>query len=250
MKTKLLLDKYVKQYEVKDFIKGDPIQFPHGFVQKFDIEIAGFIASMMAYGKRENFINKLNELFSIMENRPYDYVLSYSENNKELSGFNYRFSKDVDFSQVLLILKDLYSQKESLESLFAYSYKSAVSQSSYFQGVIDYFYSRVSLDVTQGFYHLLPNPKNGSAMKRLNMLMRWFVRDGEVDLGIWDFVSKADLFIPLDTHVARLSRELGLLNRNSNDFCSVLELTKELKKFDNEDPVKYDFALFGYGVNN
>ena len=119
-----------------------------------------------------------------------------------------------------------------------------------FQCVVDYFYSRQDIEITKGFYHLLPNPRKKSALKRMNMLMRWFVRKSEVDIGIWNFVNKSELLIPLDTHVAKISRKLGLLKRNDNAYESVIELTNNLKMFDSSDPVKYDFALFGYGVNN
>ena len=120
-----------------------------------------------------------------------------------------------------------------------------------FKVSVDYFYSRVNTsEVTQGFYHLLPNPDKNSALKRMNMMLRWFVREGVVDRGIWKFIDKSELLIPLDVHVGKISRKLGLLTRLNNDFKTVLELTNTLKTFDSKDPVKYDFALFGYGVNN
>ena len=119
-----------------------------------------------------------------------------------------------------------------------------------FQGVVDYFYSKVDKTATNGFYHMLPNPSKKSALKRLNMLLRWFIRNGEVDLGIWTFMDKSELLIPLDTHVAKISRKLGLLKRNDNGYESVIELTNNLKLFNPTDPIKYDFALFGYGINN
>jgi len=119
-----------------------------------------------------------------------------------------------------------------------------------FQVVSDYFYSRVNSNCAgQGFSFMIPNPKNGGAMKRMSMFSRWMVRDGNVDLGIWDFVPKSELVIPLDVHVARVSREMGLLKRSSNDFKAVMELMSNLKVFDSSDPAKYDFAMFGYGVN-
>lgn len=249
LKTKL--DKYVEEYETKDFIKNDPIQFPHRFTSLNDIEIAGFLAAMFAYGKREAFIDKLNILFNIMDNKPYEFVKNFDKKNCCLKGFGYRFAKDSDFIEVFSVLNQLYSEKESIKSLFAYSYDQTKEIKGMLQGVIGYFYARVDAKKAgAGFYHLLPNPAKGSAIKRLNMLLRWFVREGEVDLGIWKFIDKSGLLIPLDIHVSRLSRELNLLKRAQNDFKSVIELTSELKKLDAKDPVKYDFALFGYGVNN
>ena len=172
-------------------------------------------------------------------------------NHLIIKNCDYRFSKDCDLIEVLRILNILYSEKETLESLFKYSYSQKGEVWGMFQGVVDYFYSRVKEDkVTKGFYHLLPNPAKKSALKRMNMLLRWFIRSGCVDIGIWNFVKKSELLIPLDTHSAKIGRKLGLLKRNDNAYESVIELTDNLKTFDSQDPVKYDFALFGYGVNN
>ncbi len=244
---KSYLDELVLKYETPDFIKDDPIQFMHSLTKKEDVEIAGFLASIFAYGKREVFIKKLNILFQKMNKEPLRFVLDFCANNKCLNDFDYRFSSGVDIVQIMLILKELYESGKDLESLFASGYDGNIQNS--LQGVVDYFYSRVSLPVTPGFYHLLPNPSKGSACKRLNMLLRWMVRDGCVDLGIWNFIDKSELLIPLDVHVARVSRNLGILKRNQNDFKAVIELTNVLKTFDPKDPVKYDFAMFGYGVN-
>ena len=245
------LDNYVEQYETKDFIKDDPVQFVHKFKNKNDIEIAGFLASMFAYGKRDAFIERLNYIFSLMENAPYDYVRAFDYKKNNLKNTDYRFSKDCDLIEILKILHILYSESETLESLFEYSYSHNRNVWEMFQGVVDYFYSRVDeKNITQGFYHLLPNPAKKSAMKRFNMLMRWFVRKSEVDIGIWNFIPKSELIIPLDTHVAKISRKLNLLTRNDNGYYSAIEITENLKRLDPNDPIKYDFALFGYGVNN
>ncbi len=250
MILKKQLDDYVKEYETQDFIKDDPVQFIHRFKDKQDIEIAGFIASMFAYGKREVFISKLNYIFNLMENKPLDFVKSFNYKSNNIIKCDYRFSKDCDLVQILKILNTLYNENENLESLFKYSYNTNKNVWNMFQGVTDYFYSRIDLPVTKGFYHLLPNPSKKSALKRMNMLLRWFVRKSPVDIGIWDFIPKAELLIPLDTHVAKISRKLDLLTRNDNGYESVIEITDNLKTFDPLDPVKYDFALFGYGVNN
>ena len=247
---KTQLDRYIEQYETKDFIKDDPVQFVHKFTSKEDKEIAGFIASMFAYGKREVFIDKLNYIFNLMENRTCDYVKSFDYKSNNIKNCDYRFSKDCDLVQIIKILNTLYGEKETLETLFEYSYKQKNDIWTMFQGVVDYFYARQDMEITKGFFHLLPNPAKKSALKRLNMLMRWFIRKSEVDIGIWNFVDKSELLIPLDTHVAKISRKLGLLKRNDNARESVIELTDNLKIFDPNDPIKYDFALFGYGVNN
>lgn len=245
--SKIELEKLTQKYETLDFIKSDPIQFPHRFECAEDIEIAAFLASFFAYGNRIIFIKKLDELFKIMQNQPLKYVLNFDP--KTLKGFNYRFAKDFDIIEVFHILNKLYSKDKGLKALFEYGYGVDNSILTMLQTVSDYFYANVKNEVGQGFYHLIPNPKNKGAMKRMNMFLRWVVRKGPVDLGLWNFIPTSELLIPLDVHVARISREMGLLTRSSNDFKAVLELSGNLKKFDPKDPAKFDFAMFGLGIN-
>ena len=171
---------------------------------------------------------------------------------KILGDFNYRFGKTEDFAQIFYLMKELYEKDGGLSELFKYAYGEVktLRDTRFFKTVTDYFYSRVAEDTAgQGFYFMIPNPENGGAMKRMNMFLRWMVRKPPVDFGIWNFIPQSELLIPLDVHVARVSREMGLLSRSSNDFKAVIELTDNLKNFDANDPVKYDFATFGYGVN-
>jgi len=247
MITKTKLDELAEKYEVEEFIKDDPIQFPHRYKKQEDIEIAAFVSSLFAYGNRKVFIKKLNELFDIMQNKPLQFVLNFEP--QTLTGFNYRFAKDFDIIEVFNILHKLYKEDGGLKSLFEHGYKTNNSISTMLQVVTDYFYSNVKNEVQMGFYHLIPNPNNGGAMKRMNMLLRWLVRKGPVDLGLWDFIPTSELLIPIDVHVARLSREMGLLKRNSNDYKAVLELTNKLKEMNPKDPIRFDFAIFGLGVN-
>lgn len=243
MKNKL--EELREKYETKDFIKDDPIQFLHRFKTLEDIEISGLIASGFAYGKRELFIKKLNILFKIMDEKPLDFILDIENRASELNGFIYRFIKDYDLVCIFRALNKLYSSKSNLRELF---YKSKKEYGS-LQGVVDYFYNFADKNCSQGFYHFMPNPKNNGAEKRLNMYLRWLTRCGEVDLGVWDIYKPSELLIPLDVHVANISRKFNLLNRKSNDMKAVIELTEKLKTFDPDDPVKYDFALFGLGIN-
>ena len=245
MSLKQQLDELVLKYETKDFIKDDPIQFPHRFKEIKDIELAGFIASVFAFGNRKVFIRKLNELFALFQNEPKNFIENFER--KSLKGFNYRFAKEEDVEEIFLVLKKLYSSNSSLEELFKYGYEPKDFHQM-LKVVTDYFYS--NMENTFGAKYLIPDANKNGAMKRVNMLLRWLIRDGEVDLGIWKFIDKSELLIPLDTHVARISREMNLLKRNSNDFKAVKELTNELKIFDKNDPVKYDFAMFGYGIDN
>lgn len=250
MITKTEIDFLAETFETSEFIKDDPVQFPHRFFNEKDIEIAGFIASLVAYGSRKVFIKKLNGLFELAENEPLNFILNFDK--KILGDFNYRFGKTEDFARIFYIMKELYEKDGGLSELFKYAYGEVktLRDTRFFKTVTDYFYSRVAEDnAGQGFYFMIPNPENGGAMKRMNMFLRWMVRKPPVDFGIWNFIPQSELLIPLDVHVARVSREMGLLSRSSNDFKAVIELTDNLKNFDANDPVKYDFATFGYGVN-
>lgn len=247
MITKEEIDKLVQTYETKEFFYDDPVGIPNRFSDKKDKEIAGFIASLVAYGRREVFLKKLAILFEIAQNEPLNFILNFEP--EVLGDFNYRFGKPDDFAQIFNIMRDLYEKEGGLEELFKYGYENQINENMFIP-VTDYFYSKARDNSAQGFRFMLPDARKGSAMKRMCMYLRWMVRKGPVDFGLWDFMPASDLYIPLDTHVARISREMGLLSRNANDFKSVIELTENLKKFDANDPAKYDFALFGYGVNN
>ena len=180
---------------------------------------------------------------NIAQNEPLNFILNFEP--KLIGNFNYRFGKPYDFISIFKILKELYSNSEGLEELFKYGYE----QNKMFETVVDYFYSRTDESVGQGFYHMIPNPRNGGAMKRMCMYLRWMIRKSSVDIGIWDFIKPSELYIPLDVHVGRISRQMGLLKRKANDSKAVKELPENLKKLCPEDPIKYDFAMFGYGVN-
>ena len=249
MITKQELDNLVLKYETKDFIKDDPIQFPHRGKTKEEIELYGFISSLFAYGNRKMFIAKLNDLFARADNDIANYIKNGDFSN--LKGIEYRFAKEDDIIPIFEILHSLYTESKGLEELFEYGFKSASASSkvlSMLKTAVDYFYSRAPKSAGQGFYHMIPNPDNGGAMKRMNMFLRWMVRKPPVDFGIWNFIKPSELLIPLDVHVARVSRSMGLLTRKSNDFKAVMELMANLKNIYPEDPVKYDFAMFAFGV--
>ena len=248
MITKTELDRLVEKYETPDFIKDDPIQFIHKYQVKSDLELVGFISSLFSYGSRKVFIKKLEEILSKANGDITEFVKN--GDFSALKGIEYRFSKDNDIIPIFEILSGLYNESRGLEELFKYGWVSANKTDYYkfFQSVVGYFYSRAPKTAGQGFYHIIPNPVNGGAMKRMNMFLRWMVRKPPVDLGIWKFMEPKDLLIPLDVHVAKVSREMGLLNRKSNDFKAVIELTERLREYSPDDPVKYDFAMFAFGV--
>lgn len=247
MITKTELDKLVEKYENKTFIESDPIQIPHRYKDKEDIEIVAFISALFAYGSRKVFIPKLDELFSKMGEKPLEYIKNGEFSN--LINFNYRFAKENDVIEILKILSKLYNSNETIQTLFRYGYEQKSDIKGMLQVVTDYFYLNSTDNVGEGFYFMLANPKNNGAMKRLNMFLRWLVRKPPVDFGLWDFIPTSELLIPLDTHVAKISREMNLLTRKSNDFKAVLELTDKLKQFDANDPTKYDFAIYAKGIN-
>ena len=247
MITKTELDKLVEKYENKTFIESDPIQIPHRYKDKEDIEIVAFISALFADGSRKVFIPKLDELFSKMGKKPLEYIKNGEFSN--LINFNYRFAKENDVIEILKILSKLYNSNETLQTLFRYGYEQKSDIKGMLQVVTDYFYLNSTDNVGEGFYFMLANPKNNGAMKRLNMFLRWLVRKPPVDFGLWDFIPTSELLIPLDTHVAKISREMNLLTRKSNDFKAVLELTDKLKQFNANDPTKYDFAIYAKGIN-
>ena len=248
MITKNELDKLVEKYEVKTFTESDPSQFLRRFKENNDIEISSFISALFSFGKREAFIEKLNYIFDKMKPSPYEFIISFK--GKEFEGFKYRFIKESDLNELIFCLQKLYKNKKSLKSLFEYGYKTTGNIKGMFKIVSDYFYSNAKNPYTVGFKHLFPNPDKGSAMKRFCMFLRWMVRDGSVDLGLWTFIPKNELIIPLDTHVIQQAQKMDLLNNPKADYKTAEDLTNILKKFDSKDPVKYDFALFGYGIDN
>ena len=250
MITKTELDKLVEKYETPDFIKDDPIQFIYKGKCKQDTELLGFIASAFAFGNRKMFIKTLNKIFTCCDNDLTCYIKNGDFEN--LKGIYYRLYKDNDIIAMFKVLHKLYTESNGLEELFANSYVAdrGDKYDHFLQKVVEYFYQNAPKNIGQGFYHMIPNPINGGAMKKMNMFLRWVIRKSPVDIGIWSFMKPSELYIPLDVHVARQSRDMGLLTRKSNDYNAVKELTENLRKFCPEDPVKYDFAMFAFGVES
>lgn len=245
MISKSELDKLVEKYETKEFIKDDPIQFPHRYKTSSDIEIAGFIASVFSYGNRKIFTKKLAELFDLMENEPTNFIKNNEFKIITEKNVYYRFYKPEDIVLLFSQLSKLYNTSKGLSDLFCDSYD-CNDVDRMIRKVVDYFY----LDISdcKGYKHMIPTGQN-CAMKRMNMFLRWMVRKSDVDLGIWNFIPKSELLIPLDIHVARLSREMQLIKPSkTNNIKTVHKLTTKLKEFDPTDPVKYDFAIFGKGI--
>jgi len=250
MKIKETLDYYVTRYNVSGFIDNDPIQIPHQYQHPQDIEITAFWTAMLAWGQRVTIINKATELFALMGNSPHEFILNHSEKDrKRFLDFKHRTFQPTDTLYFLEFFQQYYRKHERLESAFSQ------------------FITPENEDISpalEGFHNLffdLPDspartrkhvatPARKSTCKRLNMFLRWMVRNDNqgVDFGIWKNINPAQLMIPLDVHVERIARKFGLIKRKQRDWKTVVELTQFLRKLDPNDPAKYDFALFGYGI--
>ncbi len=248
-KLQKLLDDAVERYNRPDFIESDPIQIPHRYAKKEDIEIAGFLASTIAWGQRKTIINNAKRLMDWMDDSPHDFIINHSPRDlKRFEPFVHRTFNSDDCITYLSVLQHIYRDHGGLEPVLldAFQRESTLPGSGWNQFKA-FFFSFSHLPRTRKH---LPDPLNGSAAKRMNMYLRWMVRADScgVDFGIWKSWSAANLYIPLDVHTSNVGRKLGLLERKQNDWKSVVELTNRLKEFDPADPIKYDFALFGLGA--
>ncbi len=249
---KKFLDGKVTEFNKPIFIKDDPICIPHLFSKKQDIEIAGFFAAVFAWGIRKTIINKCKSLLQLMDNAPYDFCINHTDNDlKKLEKFCHRTFNATDLLYFVSFLKFHYSKYNSLEVAF-FNNKTIKQFDNVVESSLNYFYHYFfSLeDVPQRTKKHIASPQKNSSCKRLNMYLRWMVRKDNkgVDFGIWKKISPSQLICPVDVHVARVARHFNLLTRKQVDWDAAISLTEELKKFDNKDPVKYDFALFGLGV--
>jgi uncharacterized protein (TIGR02757 family) len=283
LELKDFLDVKVAQYNRPAFIENDPVCIPHRFIIKQDIEIAAFFAAILAWGKRKTIINKCTDLLQRMDNAPYDFMLHHSDDDlKGLSGFKHRTFNDTDLLYFVAFFKAHYQSSDSLETAFippAFSRPSpfreeflteavpgnenAYASSACYAHELNNpnFEIEQALNYFRTYFFSLPDfptrtikhvssPAQKSTCKRLNMFLRWMVRKDQcgVDFGVWNIIKPAALICPCDVHVDRVARRLGLISRKQTDWQTAVELTLELRKFDAADPVKYDFALFGLGV--
>ncbi|SCY80087.1 TIGR02757 family protein [Flavobacterium caeni] len=250
MKTddlKSFLDEKAALYNRPDFIDSDPIQIPHLFSAKEDIEIAGFLAATIAWGNRKQIIKNAHRMIELMGQAPYDFVMSHTDPQLErLDGFVHRTFNGVDFTTFIRALRNLYEKHGGPEQVFAKHQNAQGLQHAISQFKKTFF----EIEHPTRTQKHLSDPLNNSAAKRLNMYLRWMVRKDNkgVDLGIWKGVSPALLSCPLDVHSGNVARKLGILTRKQNDAKALAELDAQLRFFDPTDPAKYDFALFGLGV--
>lgn len=240
------LDKKVKEYNHPSFIKDDPISIPHLFTKKQDIEISGFFAAIFAWGNRTTIIGKSKELMHRMDDSPYEFIKDHSARDlKKLKGFKHRTFHEDDLYYFIAFLHTHYSKHDSLE--YAFFPIRGLDTEHGLTRFKKYFFSSEHLKRTEKH---ISSPLQKSTCKRLNMFLRWMIRNDNkgVDFGLWKNISPSQLICPIDVHVARVSKKLGLLKRKQVDWLAAIELTDALKKLDKYDPVKYDFALFNLGV--
>ena len=245
---KTLLNRKVAQYNTKSFIKKDPISVPHQFTDSKDIEIIAFLTATLAWGQRKTIIAKGEDLISRMGGSPYNFVMNHSDEDlKNLEGFKHRTFNDTDLLYFVDFFKRHYSVHDSLESAFIpeRGFRSIEDSLIYFE---EKFFNHENAPKRTKKH--VATPARNSACKRLKMFLRWMVRkDGNgVDFGIWKQIPMSELICPIDLHVERTARKLSLITRKPVDWQTALELTESLKKLDKDDPVKYDYALFGLSL--
>lgn len=234
-------------YEQPKFIETDPVQIPHLFTKKEDIEISGFLTATISWGNRKSILKNAHKLVELLGNSPYDFVINHTkEDLKSLDGFVHRTYNSTDLSYFMTALKHIYIKYGDLESFFTLYNKEANLQNAIHHFKKEFF----SLPHPDRTEKHISDPHKNSAAKRINMFLRWMVRDANagVDLGIWNTISASQLSCPLDVHSGNVARKLTLITRKQNDGKALLELDTKLREFDANDPVKYDYALFGLGV--
>ncbi len=247
LELKEFLDEKVIQYNNPKFIESDPIQIPHLFTKKEDIEIAGFLTATISWGNRKMIIKNASKMMDLLGNSPFDFVLNHQEKELlQIDKFVHRTFNTIDFKQFIKSLKHIYQNHNGLENALSIKDNSTNYQTAIHQ-FKKYFFEIEHQERTQKH---ISDPLKNSAAKRINMFLRWMVRNDNsgVDFGIWKTHKSAHLSCPLDVHSGNVARKLKLLNRKQNDWKALSELDSNLRKLDKDDPVKYDFALFGLGV--
>ena len=251
MNLKQKLDQHYRSFD-KSQIYPDPLQFLHLYANEKDIEVVGFISSIFAYGNVTQIINTLKKILTEMGESPYEFIINLKqEDTQNLSRIKHRFYSEEDIIKLFFVLNSIYRKHSSLKKLFLLNYidkdeniKNALSHfSNYFLREIDKK-NKISL----GIKFMFPLPEKGSACKRMNLFLRWMVRKDELDFGLWEEIQVNKLVIPVDTHVARICRNLKLTKRKNVSWLMAEEITCKLKRFDPIDPVKYDFAICHIGM--
>jgi len=241
------LDEKAVQYNNPTFIETDPVSIPHRFDTKEDIEIAGFLTAIISWGNRQSIIKSASKMMALMENAPYDFVVHHEKHHLDrFNGFVHRTFNSTDLSCFVSALQNIYLEKGGLEKVFTEN-SSTTSIIPAIHAFKKEFFS--SPHPVRSEKHI-SDPRKGSVAKRINMYLRWMVRNDNrgVDFGLWTSISPSILSCPLDVHSGNVARKLGLITRKQNDIKALHQLDSNLRLMDVSDPVKYDFALFGLGI--
>lgn len=253
MNLKHKLDYHYKAFD-KTKLEPDPLQFLHMFKDEKDIEVVGLIASIFAYGNVKQIENTLKKLIIVFEGKPYSFIqnFSLSKDSKKISGIKHRFYSEDDVKKLFIILSKEITKHKSIRKIFLQGYN--ISDENVKNGISNFSNHFINSfietfgEVSDGIKFMFPLPEKGSACKRMNLFLRWMVRKDELDFGLWKEIPASKLVIPVDTHIARISRSLKLTKRKNADWKMAEEITKNLRKYDPEDPIKYDFAICHIGI--
>jgi uncharacterized protein (TIGR02757 family) len=249
-----VLEELYRKYNRFERIKPDPLQFVYRYCESRDMEIAGFLAAALAYGRVRQIERSVENLLNRMGDSPFEFVVNFTDSaGKNLTGFKHRFNKAQDICELLRILRGVLLQHGSIEAYFARGLEgdqaNVIDALSRFAGGLLRRYQRdTGTDPSKALQYLLADPANGSCCKRLNLFLRWMVRHDDVDPGIWKSVDKAKLIVPMDTHMARLCRILGLYDTRTVSLATAVRITEGFAALEPDDPVKYDFALSRIGI--
>lgn len=249
-----ILEKLYKKYNRHELISPDPLQFVYHYSKPADMEIAAFLAAALAYGRVQQIEKSLNNLLMRMGDSPYEFVIHFDKyKRRALRDFKHRFTTGDDISDLLTLFKIIINKHGSIEQYFIRGYNTGDSNiipalTHFCNSLLDLHAAGHKGESTRGLKYLLVSPTGGSTCKRLNLFLRWMVRDDDVDAGIWKTIDKAKLIVPVDVHMGRLCKILGLYNRSTVSLRTALEITESFAEVEPADPVKYDFALSRIGI--
>ncbi len=249
-----ILERLYSRYNHRNLIKPDPLQFVYNYSDRRNMEIAGLLSAALAYGRVEQIQNSLTKLFELIGENPYEFVLDFNKTKRnKLQNFKHRFNTGNDIADLLELLKKILKEYGSIEKYFLHGYENSHENiipalSAFCDSLLKIHSLENNKKINRGLEYLLVSPTRGSACKRMNLFLRWMVRDDEVDTGIWKSIDKAKLIVPIDVHMGRLCRFLGFHNKNTISLKTAIEITRHFVEIEPIDPVKYDFALSRIGI--
>lgn len=255
IRLKNVLEKLYVKYNRRELIWPDPLQFVYGYSARGDMEIAALLAAVLAYGRVEQIGKTLNNLFGRMGKSPHEFVLNFGKTDRrELRGLKHRFTAGEDICDLLELLKLVFEKNGDIEKHFLSGYNKAEKNiipalGRFCNSLLNMYTAKNKTVPGRGLKYLLAGPAAGGASKRLNLFLRWMVRDDQVDLGLWKSIDKAKLMVPMDVHIFRVSRMLGFCRRKNISLKTVVEVTDRFAQIEPDDPAKYDFALCRIGMS-